>query len=280
MTTSLSQRALLEYTIQLTHLEKTLALFPGVNDSTIATLLGTDLATYLKIKDGFRARVHQAARELLADPAFAAQVDRIPFTAGSKVIAVGSSTTDDLQSWFEILRTIFELRRPQDKIRFVNAGISGDTTTHEIVRMNMVVNQEPDWIICYISSNDGRRHGISPTKPLVSPEETAKNLVMLRHFAASQTHAKWLWMTPTALIEEKIAAFPLFAYGQTMFFNADSARIAEIVLKQPDPVVNLWELFGQPADPELVYLDGLHPSLKGHMRIVQAFVSDLVKYFA
>jgi acyl-CoA thioesterase-1 len=271
---------LLEYSMRFTHLKKTLALFPGVNDTVIATLLGTDEATYHAIQSSFQARVHQAARELLADTTFAELVDHVPFAAGSKVVGFGSSTTDDSLSWFEILRAVFELRRPQDEIRFVNAGISGDTTTHEIARFSTVVNEQPDWIICHISSNDGRRHGIAPTKPLVSPEETEKNLAMLRHFAASQTHARWLWMTPTALIEEQINAFSLFALGQVRYYNKDSARIAEAVLKQPDPAVNLWDLFGQPADPELVYLDGLHPSLKGHQHILQALIKDLVKHFS
>lgn len=280
MTTPISPRNLLEYSIQLIHIEKTLALFPGVSDAAIATVLGTDVTTYLEIKESFRIRVRQAAEELLADPEFAELVDRLPFAAGSKVVGFGSSSTDDLQSWFEILRAVFELRRPQDDICFVNAGISGDTTTHEISRFNAVVNQQPDWIICHISSNDGRRHGISPTKPLISPEETEKNLVMLRHFAASQTKAKWIWMTPTSLIEEKIAACPVFVLGQVMFYNEDSARVAEAVLKQPDPVVNLWELFGHPADPELVYWDGLHPSLKGYKRILQALVKELVQNFS
>lgn len=270
---------LLEYSIRFTHLKKTLAPL-SVDDTMIATMLGTDLATYYEIQRTFQARVHQAAKELLADPAFAKLVDRVPFAAGSKVIGFGSSSTDDSQSWFEMLRTVFELRRPQDEIRFVNAGISGDTTTHEISRFSTVVSEQPDWIICHISSNDGRRHGISPTKPLVSPEETEKNLVMLRHFAASQTRAKWIWMTPTPLLEERMTAFPLFALGQTMFYNKDSARIAEAVRKQPDPVVNLWDLFGHPANPELVYQDGLHPSLKGHQRILQALVNDLVKNFS
>jgi lysophospholipase L1-like esterase len=271
---------LLEYFMRFTHLNKTLAPFSGVNDTMIATLLGTDVATYHAIQRSLQARVRQTAKDLLADPAFAELVDRVPFAAGAKIVGFGSSSTDDSLSWFEILRAIFELRRPQDEILFINAGISGDTTTHEIARFSAVVNEQPDWIICHISSNDGRHHGISPTKPLVSPEETEKNLVMLRHFAASQTQAQWIWMTPTPLIEERINTFPLFALGQARYYNKDSARIAEAVLKQPDPAVNLWDLFGHPADPELVYLDGLHPNLQGHKRILQALVQDVVKHFA
>lgn len=280
MTNPFSNRNLLEYTIQLIHPEKVLAQFPGVSDAVIAAMLKTDVETYEAIKAEFGARVRQAAEELLADAEFAALVDRVPFAPGAKVVGFGSSSTDDLLSWFALLRAVFELRRPQDGVRFVNLGISGDATTHEIARFVAVVNEQPDWIICHISSNDGRRHGPSSTKPLVSPEETEKNLVMLRHYAASQTNANWLWMTPTALIEEKIAANPLFTMGQVMFYNEDSARVAEVILKQPDPVVNLWELFGHPADPDLVSWDGLHPSLKGYQRILQALVKALVKRFA
>ena len=45
-------------------------------------------------------------------------------------------------------------------------------------------------------------------------------------------------------------------------------------------LVNLWELFGQPADPEQLSWDGLHPSLKGYTRILQALVTELVRNFA
>lgn len=276
----LTSRDILEYSIRFIHPEKIFPLFPGMNDETIAAMRGIDVTLYRKIVGDFRDQARHAAEELLSDAEFAALVDHIPFAPGAKVVGFGSSTTDDLVSWLELLRSVFELRRSQDGVRFVNAGISGESTTHEIARFAAVVHEQPDWIICHISANDGRRHGTSPTKPLVSPEETEKNLVMLRHFAASQTNARWLWMTPTPLIEEHIAAWPLFTMGQVMFYNADNAQVADIVRNQSDPAVNLWDAFGHPADPALVYLDGLHPSLAGQMRILRTLVADLIKYFA
>ena len=278
--TPLTSRDILEYSIRFIHPEKIFPLFPGMNDETIAAMRGINVALYREIVGNFRDQVRQAAQELLGDAEFAALVDRMPFVRGAKVVGFGSSTTDDLCSWLELLRAVFELRRPQDGMHFVNAGISGDSTTHEIARFAAVVNEQPDWIICHISANDGRRHGISPTRPLVSPEETEKNLLMLRHLAASQTSARWLWMTPTPLIEERIAAWPLFTIGQVMFYNADNARVVDLVRKQPDPVVNLWNAFGHPAAPELLYLDGLHPSLAGQIRILRTLVAGIVQHFA
>src|ERR1700730_12381136 len=211
--TKLSRRELLEYTIQFTHFEKTLAQWPGMSDTVSATLFGIDVDMYHEIKASFTRNARQAAEELLNDEELAARVDRIPFAAGSKVVAVGSSATADYQSWFEILRHIFELRRPQDDIRFVNAGVSGDTTAHLMIRFLSVVRERPDWVIFHINANDARRHGLSPTKCLVSVEETEKNLEMLRHYVSSQTSAKWLWMTPTGVIEKRIVEFPTLSAG-------------------------------------------------------------------
>lgn len=204
----------------------------------------------------------------------------IPITPEETVVGFGSSSTDDSQSWFEILRRVFALCRSQDEIRFVNAGLTNESTTHLIARFNEVIKMQPDWIICHISSNDARRHGLSPTKTLVSPLETESNLHMLRHYADSQTTAKWVWMTPTALIEERIAANPLLVSSQVQFRNEDVACIAEILLRQPDPTVDLWTLFGHPADPALVLWDGIHPSIEGHMRIVDALLTRLDQAFS
>ena len=161
--TKLSKRELLEYSIQFTHFEKTLAQWPGMSETVSATLFGINIDAYRDIKAGFTARAHQAAQELLRDQDFAARVDRIPFAVGSKVVAVGSSATDDYQSWFEILRHIFDLRRPQAGIRFVNASVSGDTTAHLMIRFLSVVRERPDWVIFHINANDARRHGLSPS---------------------------------------------------------------------------------------------------------------------
>jgi len=277
--TELSKRELLEYTIQFTHFEKTLAQWPGMSETVSATLFGIDIDTYRNIKAAFTARARQAAQELLSDQDFAARVDLLPFATGSKVVAVGSSATDDYQSWFEILRHIFDLRRPQDGIRFVNAGVSGDTTAHLMIRFLSVVRERPDWVIFHINANDARRHGLSPTKTLVSIEETEKNLEMLRHYINSQTNARWLWMGPTGVIEKRILAFSTLAAGQVTFHNDDLTAITNLLLRQPEPVVNLMASLGQPLAPELMLLDGLHPSIQGQKIIVDALIKQLDRDF-
>ena len=265
----------LTYVMQFVHPEKFLTGLPGLNETTVATLFGLDFATYSRIRAGFVEAARGVAQELLTDASFRERVARLPFAAGSTVAGVGDSITDDYQSWLEILRHLLELRRPGDGICVVNAGVSGDTTTQMLSRFVAVVQQQPDWIICMAGTNDARTHGREPAKTLVSLEETAHNLAALRRFAATQTTARWVWITPAAVIEEKIAAHWYLGPLQLAWSNRDLRAVADVVRGQADPVVGVQAIFGVPANPDLLLSDGLHPSLAGQKAIVRALVERL-----
>ena len=265
------------YLVQFTHPEKTLAVLPGADDEdTLAALFGMDTAAYREVRHAFQRNAREAAEVLLADDGLARAVDRLPFANRNTVICLGDSITDDYQSWAEILRHVLALRRPDDGIRLVNAGISGDMTTQMIARFLGVVTQNPDWVICMAGTNNARRHGLSATSPLVSAEETARSLAALRHFGAAQTTARWVWMTPTPAIEEMIAThWWLGQANQIAFRNNELSAVASAVRAQPDPVVDLMAVFGRPPDPALLLDDGLHPSLEGQKLIARALIERL-----
>jgi len=190
-------------------------------------------------------------------------------------VGLGDSITDDNQSWLEILRHLLAIRRGRDRIEVVNAGVSGDTTSQIISRFLDVVLSAPDWILCLCGTNDARRHGESPTKTLVSAAETERNFAALRHFAATQTSARWVWITPPPVIADKIAAHWFLGPLQVRWRNADLAAVATAARRQGDPVVDLHAAFGDPPDPDLLLPDGLHPSLAGQKVIAKALVEKL-----
>lgn len=269
----------LTYQLQFFHPEKIsiLASMPGMNEEVVAKIYGIDMVWYQNLKNNFQQNAQRAAQELLTNPTFATQVDQLPFAPGTIIVGLGDSITDDCQSWLEILRHLLAQRRPQDKIQVINAGVSGDTTDQMITRFFEITLQQPDWIICFAGTNDARRHGQSPTKVLVSLEETAKNLQMLRHFANSETTAKWMWITPASVIEEQIVKHWFLGQLEVMWLNKDLQAIAELINQQPEPVVNLQPIFGMPANPDLLLPDGLHPSLAGQKAIVKAVVERFVE---
>ena len=263
------------FILQFIHFEKLLGDYPGVTDQNIAAIFGLDAARYRDIRNGFSENARTTAETLLAGPGFADLVDQLPFTAKSTIVAVGDSVTDDDQSWLEILRHLISIRRPDDQIRIINAGVSGDTTTHAISRCSELTQLRPDWVLFMIGLNDARKHGIKPGKTLVSLEETGKNLHELRRFAVAQTTAELVWMTPPTVIEQQVLEYWLFKTLQTCWINDDVSAVAELIRQLPDRIIDVHSVFGLPPNSELLLDDGLHPSLQGQKTIVTALVETL-----
>ena len=107
-----------------------------------------------------------------------------------------------------------------------------------------------------------------------SPEETAKNLRTLRDLAKARGGMRLAWITPPPGIEDRQGPSPA---GRPVWRNADLAEVARLVreVAGEDPLVDLWEVFGDPAEPELLLPDGLHPSLGGQRAIAVALVERL-----
>ncbi|WP_409346738.1 SGNH/GDSL hydrolase family protein [Paenibacillus sp. MBLB4367] len=261
--------------IQTQHPEKLLSFARHLDDKLIAAIYGIDLETYLIVKDQLVRQAKEAAEQLLESPDFADRVDRLPFKAGETVIGVGESTTDDLLSWFEILRHLLERKRPQDGIRLINEGISGNTSSQVLGRISGIVAKQPDWILCMIGGNDMMRVGPESAKTQVSLEETAKNIHEIRRIAAARTKSQWVWMTPPTFDEERIIAFPYFQMGQLSWRNEDIIAVGDIIRSQPNPVVDTQAGFGLPASAKFIGMDGLHPTIEGHKAIVTWLVEEL-----
>jgi len=259
------------------HPEKTLAMLPTrpeISDEMIAPFFRTDVETYKEIKARLDGRAHRCARELLGDARLADLVARLPFEPETSVVGLGDSITDDLLSWFEILRHLLAETRVASGVRLVNAGISGDTTSKALSRILHVLEEKPAWVLILLGTNDVLFVREPPTKAQVSLEETEKNLHALRDLATAQSGARLAWMTPPPGIEDRQAPSPI---EQPVWRNKDLAEVAKLVRKVAgkDPLVDLWEAFGDPAQPKFLLPDGLHPSFAGQKAIATALVERL-----
>lgn len=258
--------------LQFVHLEKLYGYLPGLVGS-LPAIFGVSPEEYSAIRGRFDALALSAAEELLADSGFADRVSRLPFQRGARILAVGDSVTDDLQSWAEILRQVLTIARPGDDLTVVNAGLSAHTSAMVLRRWPSLLNPSPDWIICGLGGNDVTR--IAGGKPQVTLAESIENLRELRRIATERTAARWIWLTPVPVDEERAATNPGFRYGASTWRNTDITALAGAIRVFDDPVVDLVEVFGVPADPELQGPDGVHPSLTGQRRIVTALVTAL-----
>jgi acyl-CoA thioesterase-1 len=264
--------------LQYIHPEKTYFWMPGLADDTVrAGLYDLDVSTYQAIKDEFAAAARRAAEELLAVESFADNVDRLPFERNAIVAVLGESDTDSLQSWFEILRHLLDLRRPEDGIELVNLGISALSTTQAFNPFIPVLGRQPNWIFCALGANDAVRIGPEPTKTLVSLQETARNLAELRRLAGIATEARWVWITRMPIDEARMEAYQPFRMGPLPFIwrNPDLEAINEWIRSQPESVVDIYAGFGRPVPEEFQEPDGLHPTLAGHKALARELVDRL-----
>jgi lysophospholipase L1-like esterase len=251
--------------------EKMLGSMPGIaalTESTRAALLGVDPETYREELARMRSAVKDAAGELLADPAVAAMVDRLPLRKGARIVAFGDSHTADPQSWAAIVAEMLAARRPADELSVAVRAVPGETTTHGLVRIGEALALQPDWLLFFIGVNDARTQGPSPTKTLVDRGETARNLAAVRSRASHETKARCLWITPPAVIEDRVAThWGLSRFG-VRFRNEDIANVACAVREFGGPTIDLFSILGSPPPADLLMDDGLHFTLAGQKRIV------------
>jgi len=249
---------------------RTLASLPGgagLSQETHAALLGLPPDVYTTEIERMKAEAREAASELLADPAVAAMVDRLPLRKGARVVAFGDSLTSDPQSWAVILSEMLGARRAADGISVVISAAGGETTTHGLVRIGEVVAQQPDWILFLIGTNDARTQGPHPTKTLVHHEETVRNIAELRQRVSRETKARAVWITPPAVNEKQVAAHGGLARFGVRFRNEDLARVAQMVRNVDGAAVDAFSALGTPPPAELLVGDGLHFTVAGQKRL-------------
>ncbi|HEY5880224.1 MAG TPA: hypothetical protein VIU11_15050 [Nakamurella sp.] len=115
--------------------------------------------------------------------------------------------------------------------------------------MASFLHPAPDWIVCGLGGKDVTR--IVGGKPQVTLAKSIDKLRELRRIAAERTPARWVWLTPVPVDEERAGANAAFRYGASSWRNADVAALADEVRAFDDPVVDLVDVFGVPAHPEL-----------------------------
>jgi len=249
---------------------RTLASLPGgagISQDTHAALLGLQSEGYTTELGRMKAEAREAASELLADPAVASMVDRLPLRKGATVVAFGDSLTSDPQSWAVILSELLSARRAADGISVAISAVGGDTTTQGLVRVGDVVGQQPDWILFLIGTNDARTQGPHPTKTLVHHEETVRNIAELRQRVSGETKARAVWITPPAVNEEQVAGHWGLARFGVRFRNEDLARVAEIVRGIDEAAIDAFSTLGTPPTADLLMGDGLHFTVAGQKRL-------------
>jgi lysophospholipase L1-like esterase len=259
---------MIEMFVRFTHLDKEYSYLPGMSASAMASLLGVSDEVYQQERARLDALALGAAEELLTDDGFAALVARLPFADGQTVVALGDSITDDLCGWFVILRHLLEIRG--DAPKMVNLAQAAYTSAMGLRRSAAQLTYlRPEWVFCMLGSADMSTVNGSLQTSLA---ETERQLLAIRSLGGD---ARWVWLSPPPVDEERVRAFEPFARGLAAWANKDLTALGGRIHAFPDPAVDVQAVYGVPPNPEYLGPDGVHPTLAGQQATARAVVERL-----
>lgn len=152
------------------NLHKLLGLIMDDYDlKTIARIYGVKVKEIKKLEETFNVNISRLAANLK---------DKIPEkpapAAPYRVIAIGDSLTSDRQSYMKILNRLW---KDDPNREMIDCAISGDTTSMVMNRFySTAMNQEFDWAILFLGTNDSRGPEDEARMTNVSFEEYKANI--------------------------------------------------------------------------------------------------------
>ncbi|MGD8296002.1 MAG: arylesterase [Desulfobacterales bacterium] len=175
------------------------------------------------------------------------------------IVAVGDSLTEGLGVAEEFTYPALLEKKLQSQghhYRVINAGVSGETSSGTLARINWILKLRPDIVILVIGANDGLRG--------IDPELIKTNLLTLVRKLKEKSVTVLLGGMQMArnLGEEYVSAFennyPLVAQEEK---------------------VDLIPFFltGVAANPNLNQADGIHPTAEGYRVIVDHIFPHVVR---
>jgi len=268
-----------KYLLQFLNLEKRFPLLPGINNTeAVAHLMGLEEEELLKLRNRFEQNAKEAAQELLKEDEVLEWLEDLPFEEGDTIVALGDSMTDDLQGWFNIFKQVLEIALPDTDFNLINSGVSYDTTSDALKRLNRdVLAHEPDWVIVALGTFDAQKLHVEPNRPLVSLADYWENTKTIEEAIKEVTDNPLIWISPPPVIAEMLQKIRLFDFD---IFEEDLQNIREILSGKQGYIVDpMGSRMSSDGEVEAWnYLsDGLHPSLSGHVNTVRELLRHLTQ---
>ena len=152
-----------------------------------------------------------------------------------------------------------QLEEEGKSFKVVNAGVSGETSSGGLTRIDWVLNQKVDVFILELGANDGLRG--------IPPEETLRNLQGI----IDKVHAKF----PDCKI---IIAGMMVPPNMGPEYSKKFATVFPSLSKNNDAPLIPFLLEGVAGDPDLNLPDGIHPTAEGHKIVARNIMKVIEPY--
>jgi lysophospholipase L1-like esterase len=152
----------------------------------------------------------------------------------------------------------------------LNLAVDGDTSTGVLSRLPAITEHQPDHVLIMVGTNDGQGH-VGNRIPWISDRETERNLEAIGS-GLREGGSEVTWIAPPPI---RIADIERHWYVGELPIGWSIERHEskrQIVLSQGGVGYDAAAALGQRAAD---FLDGLHPSLEGHLRLTRGLVESL-----
>lgn len=182
-----------------------------------------------------------------------------PETATGVIVAMGDSLTegyglDESQAYPALLEDRLQAAGYDWKV--INAGISGETSSGALSRIDWVLTLEPDIVILETGANDGMR-GIDPSVTRANIDAIVKRL-----------NAEGVTVV--------LAGMKMFR-NLGLLFVKEFESIYPDIAKANDLILIPFFLDGVAAKPALNQSDGIHPTSEGYDKVAETVLPFVVQ---
>ena len=159
----------------------------------------------------------------------------------------------------------------------VNKGVNGDTTAGILGRFrDDVLDHSPELVFIMTGTNDFIYRD-------ATPREAMDNLVQMAKLVEA-SGGKTVLLTPIPVDAGKAELMWMAGCGISYTaVNRDIAELSELIAQSGIDYLDLGGAFAEYAsgfdDPDLVYLDGIHPMPEGHVFIAETIIDYLKEEF-
>ncbi|MCB1141099.1 MAG: arylesterase [Leptospiraceae bacterium] len=178
----------------------------------------------------------------------------IVFLGDSLTAGMGLSTQEE--SYVHILESTFNQK--DRKFKFINAGVSGDTTSGGLNRLDWILSSGADYLVIELGANDMMR-GISPAVI----QNNLKEIIQKSRIKFPNIKILLIPMKPFPNLGKKYGK--LFEEVYSIVSREENVPLSEFLLKDVAGI------------PELNQKDGIHPTAEGHKILAKNIEEDIRK---
>lgn len=180
-------------------------------------------------------------------------------SAQTLIVAMGDSLTEGLyadadESYPAQLES--RLRELGYRVKVINAGISGETSTAALARVDWVLRLQPDVVVLETGANDGLRG--------LDPQLTQENIDQL----VARLRA--------AEVQVVLAGMQIVQNMGQPYVDQFRSIYPAVAKKHKVELVPFF-LAGVAGKPSLNHADGIHPNAEGYAVVVDQLVPHLVR---